>query len=332
MHGLVLGKFMPPHLGHLYLLDFARHYTPDLTVVVGSLAREPIAGAVRHAWMQELAPWARVVHLQDENPQFPEEHPDFWAIWRESLKRCSARSIDLLFASEDYGQRLAEEIGAQFIPCNGARQLVPISATEIRSDPWKHWRFLPPCVRAHYCRRVCIFGPESTGKSTLAQELAQHFQGALVPEFARQWIEGLKRPLQLSDMDIIARAQNASEDSLARQSSGLLFCDTDSLTTTLWCRELFGQVPPSVEQLARERRYDLTLLTDVDVPWVADPVRYRPQERQRFWEACRERLDLHGRVWKEIRGDWDARRKLAHQAVEELLHRDKDLPTNIAKL
>jgi len=85
--GMFLGKFMPPHLGHLYLGEFAQQYVADLAVVVGTLASEPIPGELRYAWMRELFPNARVIHLTDENPQYPHEHPDFWAIWQASLQR-----------------------------------------------------------------------------------------------------------------------------------------------------------------------------------------------------------------------------------------------------
>ena len=142
MHGLVLGKFMPPHQGHLYLIDFARHYTEDLTVVVGSLASEPIAGQLRWRWMREIFPQLRVVHLTDENPQLPHEHPDFWNIWRRSLERVAERPVDLLFASEDYGSRLAEELGARFIPTNGARELLTAPASCFPSAE-------RPCASAH---------------------------------------------------------------------------------------------------------------------------------------------------------------------------------------
>ena len=79
---MVLGKFLPPHLGHVYLIEFAREYVDDLSVVVGTLRAEPIPGELRFLWMRELFPDVRVVHLTDENPQHPEEHPEFWRIWQ----------------------------------------------------------------------------------------------------------------------------------------------------------------------------------------------------------------------------------------------------------
>jgi len=315
-HGIVLGKFLPPHLGHLYLVDFARHYAEDVTVVVGSLKHEPIPGEVRFAWMQELCSQVRVVHLTDENPQLPEEHPDFWSIWKHSLERVVGRPIDLVFASEDYGQPLAQALGAQFIPCNGLRTLVPISGTQVRANPRACWPWLPPVVRAHYVRRVSVFGPESTGKSTLAASLAEHFQTSWVPEFARGWLELRDGEVCLEDLPVISRGQRASEEALARQSGPLLFCDTDPSATPLWSQELFGHSDATLETAVGP--YALTLLCAPDVPWVADPVRYRPDGGRTFWERCRARLESERRYFVNLEGDWEKRWRTALDAIKTL--------------
>src|SRR5262245_18074281 len=139
--------------------------------MVGSLASEPIPDELRHRWMKELFPELRVVHLTDENPQQPEEHPEFWRIWHESLLRVLPKPPDWIFASEDYGWHLAEELGARFVPVDRARSIVPVSGTKVRSDPLGYWEYLPERVRPYYLKRVCIFGPESTGKNTLAARL-----------------------------------------------------------------------------------------------------------------------------------------------------------------
>ena len=305
MHGVVLGKFLPPHNGHRYLIDFARHYADEVTVVVGTLAREPIAGKLRWNWMREMFPDCRVVHLTDENPQWPEEHPDFWEIWKASLERVVQRPIELLFASEDYGLRLAQELGAQFIPTNGCRQLIEVSGTAIRQHPLAHWEHIPLPVRPYFVKRISLFGPESTGKSTLTQRLAAHFETLWVPEYARGWLEPRQGQVQLDDMDIISRGQRASEEALARQANRRLFCDTDPSATLLWSQELFGTCPPQLRE--RVGRYDLTLLCAPDVPWVADCVRYRPEDRQEFWQRCLDLLTREDRKVVHLRGDWEAR-------------------------
>ncbi len=317
--GMVLGKFMPPHAGHVYLVEVARHYVDELTVVVGTLAREPIPGALRHAWMTELFPTANVVHLTDELPQDPSEHPDFWDLWREALLRVLPRAPDFVFASEPYGKRLAEELGARFVMVDPARGVFPVSGTRVREDPLGSWRFLPRIVRPYYARRVSVFGPESTGKTTLATRLAAVYGTALVPEYARTHLEQQEGRVAIEDIDLIARGQLAVEDALALEANRLLICDTDVLETTVWSDALFGDCPAWIREVARRRHYDLTLLLDVDVPFVADPVRYLPDERRSFFDRCARALDEHGRRYVVIRGAWEARMRAAHAAIDAMM-------------
>lgn len=316
--GMVLGKFMPPHLGHLYLVEFARNYVDDLAVVVGTLQSEPIPGALRFDWMRELFPHDRVLHLTDENPQYPHEHPDFWRIWTDSLTRILPWRPDYVFASEEYGYKLAEVLGARFVPVDISRDTLPVSGTAIRTDPWTHWEYLPRCVRPYYAKRVCVFGPESTGKSTLARNLAAHFGTVAVPEYARTHLEAQEGRVGLEDMEPIARGQVATEEALVRNANRLLFCDTDVLETTIWSDVLFGECPPWVRAEAERRTYDLYLLTDVDVPWVSDMIRYLPEERRSFFDRCEEALRSRNRPYVRVSGDWDQRWRTAVEAVDQL--------------
>ncbi len=316
--GMLLGKFMPPHLGHLYLAEFARNYVEDLAIVVGTLQAEPIPGALRYGWMRELFPDCRVLHLTDENPQYPHEHADFWQIWYDSLTRVLPWKPDYVFASEDYGHKLAEILGAEFVPVDIDRSIIPVSGTAIREDPWTNWEYLPRCVRPYFVKRVCVFGPESTGKSTLTRQLAEHFGTVAVPEYARTVLEARNGEVRLEDMGRIVRGQVASEDALARSAHRLLFCDTDPLTTTIWSDVLFGSCEEWIREEAERRTYDLYLLTDVDVPWVEDVIRYLPEERRSFFDRCEHELKSRGRPYVRISGTWDARFQTAVEAVQSL--------------
>lgn len=316
--GMLLGKFMPPHLGHVYLGEFAKHYADELTIVVGTLRSEPIPGVLRYRWMRELFPDVRVVHLTDENPQYPEEHPDFWQIWHDSLMRVLPGRPDIVFASEDYGPKLAEVLGASFVPVDVQRAIVPISGTAVREDPWKNWDFLPRCVRPYFLKRVCIFGPESTGKTTLARRLAEQFQTIHVPEYARTLLELQGGELSPADLPRIARGQIASEEALVRNARKLLFCDTDVLTTMIWSEVLYGRCDEWIRQQADRRDYDLYLLLDVDVPWVKDVARYLPDERRSFFDRCRRELEACGRRFVVISGSWEERFHKACEAVASI--------------
>ena len=318
MRGFVLGKFLPPHNGHLHLCETARRMCDELVIVVGSLAHEPIPGAQRVAWMRELVPGATVVHLDKELPQLPHEHPAFWDLWRESLRPLVGQ-VDRVFSSDAYGARLATELGATWIPIDPHRAVFPISGTEVRADPMRHWAAIPPCVRAHYARRVSVFGPESCGKSTLAVELARAFSTIHVPEFARTYLESRGGVLARPEMDVIAEGQIATEDAAAGDANRVLVCDTDPLATVVWCEVMYGEAPAWLRERAFARPYALTLLCDVDLPWENDLVRYLPHDRPGFFARCEAALRAAGRRYTIIRGAGEARTAAARDAVAALL-------------
>jgi NadR type nicotinamide-nucleotide adenylyltransferase len=170
--------------------------------------------------------------------------------------------------------------------------------------------------------RVCLTGPESTGKSTLAQRLAEWAGTEWVPEASRVYAERKGAPLTASDVGPIAWEHIALADAAAarvRERGGaLLILDADLLSTVIYARHYYGRTPAWIERRERERRADLYLLCDVDVPWVPDGIRDRPETREElfalFERALRRRRARVGRG----RGDWDARWNLAREAVRNL--------------
>lgn len=317
--GFVLGKFMPPHRGHQFLIDFAHGMVDHLVIVVGSLPTEPIPGELRYQWMKQLYPDCHVVHLDAVLPQYPHEaasETEFWELWRSHLQALLPWPVDYVFASEDYGIRLAQELAARYIPMNQARQLVPISGTEIRQQPFRYWEQIPELVRPYFVKKICLFGPESTGKSTLAQKLAAYFKTHWVPEYALSWMQYRKGQIDLEDMPLIVKGQMASEAALLKQATCYLFCDTDVLTSILWSQELFGEVDDYLLQHALSSQYDLTLLCSPDVPWIDDLHRLRPETRQEFFERCVQILEKYHRPYTILRGNWEERWE---QAIKKLV-------------
>lgn len=127
--------------------------------------------------------------------------------------------------------------------------------------------------------RVVVTGSECTGKSTLARDLAGAYEVECVPEFVRTFVEAVGGRPQFSDHGPIARGQKALEDEYRARASGLLVHDTDLLSTVAYCRAYFGRCPEWIEAAAVDRRADLYLLCDIDVPWIADGLRDRPDRR-----------------------------------------------------
>ena len=316
---MVLGKFLPPTLGHQYLVDFARHYVTDLTVIVGSLRREPIPGDVRWRWMREMFSDVNVVHLTDELPQYPHEHADFWKLWHASIRRFIPTGPDYVFASEDYGFKLAEVLGARYIPVDQPRSQVQVSGTVVRDDPMGHWDYLPACVRPWFVRKVCIIGPESTGKTTLAGRLARHYKTAMVAEYARGCIDAHGGKVTADMFELFVRGQAASEAALARQANRVLICDSDAFTTALFHELYHGSRPDFIMEEARRRSYDLYLLTVPDTPFVAEPQRQHEAHRDWFFKQCAEWLAGLNARYVLIQGDWETRFQTACAAVDTLV-------------
>lgn len=295
-------------------------------MLVCTLDSDAIPGRLRYQWVGEMFPQdgVRVVHINDNSlPQSPPDHPDFWTIWGRVIRSAAPEGVDFFFASEDYGAQTAAAIGGgcRFVCVDRPRELVPVSGTRVRSDPMKYWQFIPEPVRPYFVKRVCVFGPESTGKSVLARDLAREFETVYAWEFARPHLDPQGGRCFEKDIPLIVRGQIATEDALARQANRVIFCDTDPLTTTIWSDVLFGSTPAWIRDLAAARNYDLYLLLDVDVPWVDDNQRFFGDQatRREMFRRFEDALKQRGRRYKVIGGSWEQRLARAREAVTELL-------------
>jgi NadR type nicotinamide-nucleotide adenylyltransferase len=169
-------------------------------------------------------------------------------------------------------------------------------------------------------QRIAVFGPESTGKTTLAQQLAAHFGEPWAPEFVRGFWDEHAGRIVAEDLTAIARGQMANEDAAATRSRQVVFCDTELLTNVLWADLLFpGQCPDWVRTEAerRSRSYALYLFCDTDLAFVPDPQRCFPDETgramcRRLW---RETLASRGLPFAEINGEWEQRGQSAIDTV-----------------
>ena len=168
--------------------------------------------------------------------------------------------------------------------------------------------------------RILILGPESTGKSTLAEDLAQFYKEPWVPEFAREYLEKINRPYQFEDLAEIGRGQVCLEDQLAVTARKYLFCDTDLRVIHIWSEHRFGKTDSWVLEQIKMRSYDLIILTAIDLAWMPDPLREHPEPamRQYFFEKYRMLTEQSGFPFLIVSGDRDKRLKTAILAVDKL--------------
>lgn len=142
-------------------------------------------------------------------------------------------------------------------------------------------------------KRIAITGPECTGKSRLAEELARHFNTEWVPEYARSYIGSLKRPYIETDILHIAKNQLLEEDRYCKKANGFLFCDTDLIVCKVWSEYVYGRCDQWILNNIREHKYDLYLLTDIDLPWEDDPLREHPDKRKLLFDLYLHELKFN---------------------------------------
>jgi HTH-type transcriptional repressor of NAD biosynthesis genes len=178
-----------------------------------------------------------------------------------------------------------------------------------------------PGVSAVSLCRIAVVGPESSGKTTLAEGLARHFGTVFVPEASRAFYDVKGVDYQIADILPIARAQKADEEALAPKANRLLIFDTDLLTITVWSHVLYGACPPEAEEMAAAQRIDLTILLKPDLPWTYDPQRCHPEPAQRedFHGRLRAGLVRLGRRFAVVGGDGPARLAAAVRVVSDQL-------------
>lgn len=167
--------------------------------------------------------------------------------------------------------------------------------------------------------KVAITGPESTGKSSLAEGLAAHFNTVWVPEFARNYINQLNRPYEQDDILQIALGQLEEEKRWGTNANRILFCDTEFTVTKIWSDVKYGQCDPRIFQLMVEHHYDLYLLCDIDLPWEPDPQREHPHMRAHLLNLYQHELTLHQKPFKLVSGLGTDRLKNAIKIIEKSL-------------
>jgi NadR type nicotinamide-nucleotide adenylyltransferase len=167
--------------------------------------------------------------------------------------------------------------------------------------------------------RIVFTGSESTGKSTLATAVAQHYGVDVVPEFVRAFAEQRGGTIEFSDHGAIARGQMALEDEHLARDPRLVIQDTDLLSTVVYCRHYFGRCPEWIEEAAHARRPDLYLLCDIDSPWVADRVRDRGHMREEMQKLFEQAVKKNGTRNVALSGTIEERFKTAIRLIDTLL-------------
>lgn len=172
--------------------------------------------------------------------------------------------------------------------------------------------------------KIVLFGPESTGKTTLSRQLARHYNTVWAPEFAREYLQDKwnneRKTCENLDQMPIAYGQMKLENELAKKADKILICDTDLLETKVYFEEYYeGNVDPKLEEAALNNKYDLYLLTYIDTPWEKDDLRDNPHKRLEMFNSFENALKKHDRPYITLKGEMKSRMKLAISEIDKIL-------------
>ncbi|MCA1806817.1 MAG: AAA family ATPase, partial [Actinobacteria bacterium] len=253
------------------------------------------------------------------------EHDDNSEYWAEYTKAFLGFAPDVVFTSEEYGETWAKALGCEHKLVDLFRKRYSISGTEVRRNPKQSRSWVHPATWAHIVPRVAILGAESTGTTTLANDLGRHYKTEVVPEFGRMRDEekvlrdGTPYDWPSSDFFYVARVQQAMENQLARKADSVLICDTDALATYLWHERYLGYRDPKILKVAKKHKYDLYIITSPEgIEPEEDGLRFEMHKRKQMHEDFMELLTELDRPFIVVEGSETERAEQAAKAISNL--------------
>lgn len=320
--GLTLGKFAPFHKGHQFLIETALAQVDQLIVMIYDCPETTtVPLPVRSAWIRSLYPQVEIIEAWGG----PLEIGNTPAIQRMHevyiRQQLGDRVITHFYSSEFYGDHVSRALGAVDRRVDPARANVPISATGIRHNPYQQRAFLHPLVYRDLVANIVLLGAPSTGKTTLAERLAGELNTVWMPEYGREyWAEHqVERRLSPAQLVEIAEGHLVREELLIQQANRFLITDTNAITTYMFALAYHGSVEPRLRELAdaAQRRYDLVVVCDTDIPYDDTWDRSGDADRQIFQKQMLADLRTRKIPFLLLRGSLDERvasvkRVLAH--------------------
>lgn len=303
--GIVPGRFLPPHRGHLNAILQASTKCEKLYVVVcenkGNVKQcldagiKPMPIELRAKWLsEELSELDHIkVLMLDETKLDIPEYPFGWESWSNALHDLVPDGDVIFGGEEDYKEGYTKyfpNVVYEIYDCN--RTKYPISATKIRENPYKNWDYILGAARPHFAKKVLIIGTESCGKTTLTKMLAKTFHTSWAREegryYSTKYFGGNEDVFSIDDFFNIGWEQRQIEDHAFRNANKIVFCDTDAIITQYYCEMYMGEQNPKLEVFVDPNRYDLVIMMKPDVKWVDDGFRWNSDSEKRW--ALHEKL------------------------------------------
>ncbi|MBF4473477.1 AAA family ATPase [Flavobacterium sp. HJJ] len=309
--GLTLGKFAPFHKGHQLMIETAIKEVNELIVLIYDDPIINIPLSIRAGWIREIYPQIEVIEGVN-SPNDSGYTPEIMKIQEDYVSEVLGnRSITHFYSSEPYGVHMSAALNAVNRQVDISRNSIPISATKIREDAFKNKKFIHPVVYKDLITKVVLLGAPSTGKTTLAEKLAVHFDTQWMPEYGREYWENhqVNKRLTLEDLLKIAEIHIEKEDALILESNRFLFSDTNAITTYLFSLDYHGKALEALENLAKtaENRHDIIFVCDTDIPYDDTWDRSGDVKRKEFQQTIIEDLNARNLKYYLLKGTVDER-------------------------
>lgn len=292
--GVIFGKFYPVHTGHINMIYEAFSKVDYLHIIVGTdterdkklfqnskMKIQPTCED-RLKWLFQIFKYQKtqifIHHLvEDGTPSYPQG----WGDWSNRVKDLFiSKNIkpDVIFTSEIQDvEQYNKYLNLPVELVDPARNIVNISATKIRSNPFKYWQFIPKEVRPFFVKTIAILGGESSGKSVLVSKLANVFNTTSAWEYGREYVfkklGGSEEALQYSDYPKIALGHQKYIDFAMKQADRVTFIDTDFITTQAFCIQYENKEHPFLDSMIKQYPFDFTILLNNNTKWVDDGLR-----------------------------------------------------------
>lgn len=329
--GMYGGSFNPLHLGHVDCIIQAANMCEALFLVLSAgVSREEIDLRVRYRWLYQLTKHignVKIIILQDTAQTKEDYTQEYWMADADIVKKQIGQTIDVVFCGSDYDETSFWNICYP----ESERYIFKrnhISSTKIRQNPYAHWDWIASTAKPYYVKKVLLMGSESTGKSTLTINLANHYNTNYIDEAGRDISErsGTDQMMLSEDFTEILLQHKLNEINAMKHSNKILFIDTDALVTQFYMNFLKD---PGIEKnralsdtIDALNTYDLILFLEPDVTFIQDGDRSPVIEadRETYSGKIKELLKSHGRSYRCIDGDYQERYRKAIHAVDRLLN------------
>lgn len=240
-NGFLLGKFYPFHNGHGFLIEEAKKRCEHLVVLIACLPEDRenfLEGKERYEAIREHYQGYKDIEIrfhQDDDPQYPEEHPMFWNVWLKIiLTNIDPKETNIIFSSERYGCTISRLLGIEHCMIDMDRKHVEISGTAIREDLFGNWHHLPISTRTRLTKKIALMGPESVGKTTLAKKLGSVIGCNVVPEYGREFVEKGGICDDRGFQQIALGQERILKNAIYENDSPVVVCDTEWVTTKIF--------------------------------------------------------------------------------------------------